>query len=224
MDVYLEIGEKKTFAGAVDWPGWCRSGRDEEAALEALLAYRPRYASVVHGAGPGIEFEAPADPSAFRVVERLEGNATTDFGAPGIPPSADARPVDDAELERFKALLAAYWRAFDAAREAAMGRELRKGPRGGGRDLEAIVEHVLGAEAGYLASLGWKLGKDQAPDQEGELRRSREAVQEGLAAAVRGELPARGPRGGTRWSPRYYVRRAGWHTLDHLWEIEDRVE
>ena len=224
MDVYLEIGQKKTFAGAVHWPGWSRSGRDEESALEALLAYGPRYASVVQGTGPRPEFKAPGDPSAFRVVERLEGNATTDFGAPGIPPRADARPVDDAELERFKALLSAYWRAFDAARNAAIGHELRKGPRGGGRELEGIVEHLLGADAGYLSSLGWKLDKDKAPDQDGELRRVRAAVLEALPAAAHGELPARGPRGGERWPLRYYVRRAGWHTLDHLWEIEDRVE
>ncbi len=223
MDVYLEVGQKKTFAAALEWPGWSRSGRDEEAALEALLAYGERYGAVVQGVTLGPEFNPPASPSAFRVVERLEGNATTDFGAPGIPPAADARPVDDAELERFKALLAAYWRALDAARSAAIGRELRKGPRGGGRELEGIVEHLLGADAGYLVQLGWKLGKDRAPDQDGELRRVRAAILEALPAAAHGELPARGPRGGERWTPRYVVRRAGWHVLDHLWEIEDRV-
>jgi hypothetical protein len=24
------------------------------------------------------------------------------------------------------------------------------------------------------------------------------------------------------WTPRYVVRRVAWHTVDHLWEIEDR--
>ena len=28
----------------VDWPGWSRSGKDDEQAVEALLAYAPRYA------------------------------------------------------------------------------------------------------------------------------------------------------------------------------------
>jgi hypothetical protein len=37
-----------------------------------------------------------------------------------------------------------------------MGKELRKGPRGGGRDPEKIMEHVLGAEASYFRQLGWK--------------------------------------------------------------------
>jgi hypothetical protein len=222
MDVYFEIGQKKTIACALDWPGWCRTGRGEEAALETLLVYAARYASVLHGAG--LDFASPSGPSAFRVVERLEGNATTDFGVPGLVPRADQQPVDDADLARFAALLQAYWRAFDAARSAAAGHALRKGPRGGGRELEAIVEHVVGAEAGYLAQLGWKTGKDGAQDPEARLSRTRAAVLEALPAAMRGELPARGPRGGLRWPPRYFVRRAGWHVLDHLWEIEDRIE
>jgi len=221
MDVYLETTEKRSFACAVDWPGWCRSGRDEEAALEALLAYGPRYASVLDGTG--IPFEAPRDVSAFHVVERLKGNATTEFGAPAMIPSSDMEPVDDAELARMEALLKAYWRAFDAARSAAGGKELRKGPRGGGRDLQKIVSHVMDAEAGYLRSLGRKMDKDRAPDLEGELRRTREAVLEALPVAARGDVPDRGPRGGARWPLRYFVRRTGWHVLDHTWEIEDRM-
>jgi hypothetical protein len=27
----------------------------------------------------------------------------------------------------------------------------------------------------------------------------------------------------SRWPPRYVVRRAAWHVLDHAWEIEDRI-
>jgi hypothetical protein len=43
-------------------------------------------------------------------------------------------------------------------------------------------------------------------------------------AAAAGEVPAQGPRGGTRWPPRYFARRAAWHILDHVWEIEDRIQ
>ncbi len=221
IDVYLEIGKKRTFAGANDWPGWCRSGRDEGSALQALVEYGPRYARVLRAARLG--FRAPADASAFAVIERLEGNATTDFGAPAIAPSSDARPVDDAELRRFQALLKACWQAFDAAARAAIGKELRKGPRGGGRDLEGIVQHVLGGDAGYLARLAWKLEKGEANDPGEELGRTRQAILKALASAARGEVPARGPRGGVRWAPRYFVRRVAWHVLDHTWEIEDRV-
>lgn len=221
IDVYLEIGAKRAFAGAIDWPGWCRIGRDEESALQALVDSGPRYADVLHAAK--MAFQAPADTSALVVVERLEGNTTTDFGAPDIAPVSDARPVDDAELQRLQKLLKAYWKAFDAATHAASGKQLRKGPRGGGRELEAIVQHVLGAEQGYLARLAWKRPKGQAANLDEELEATRKAVLEGLAAAARGETPKRGPRGGVIWSPRYFVRRLGWHALDHLWEIEDRV-
>ena len=34
VEVYVEATGKRAFAGAVDWPGWCRSGRDEETALD----------------------------------------------------------------------------------------------------------------------------------------------------------------------------------------------
>ena len=37
LNVYLEIGSRRTFAAALDWPGWCRMGRDEAAALQADL-------------------------------------------------------------------------------------------------------------------------------------------------------------------------------------------
>jgi hypothetical protein len=221
IDVYLEIGDKRTFAGAIDWPGWCRIGRDEESALQALVDSGPRYADVLHAAK--IAFQTPADISALVVVERLEGNTTTNFGAPDIAPSSDAQPIDDAELKRLQKLLKAYWKAFDATCAAAFGKELRKGPRGGGRDLEAIIQHVMGAEGGYLGALAWKRPKDEAADLSEALERTRQAVLEALAAAARGETPKRGPRGGKVWAPRYFVRRLGWHVLDHLWEIEDRV-
>jgi hypothetical protein len=158
------------------------------------------------------------------VVERLEGTPTTDFGAPDIAPSADSLPLDAADLRRFSALLKACWQEFDAAVSAAAGRELRKGPRGGGRELEKIVEHVLGSDAAYLRSLGWKprTSKDASPSE--ALAETRQSILEGLEAAAGGQLPERGPRGGALWSPRYFVRRSAWHVLDHAWEIEDRVQ
>ena len=220
--VSLESGSKRTFACAIEWPGWCRSGRDETGALEALLASAPRYAAVL--ARTRLGFDAPADPALLRVTERLPGNATTDFGAPAVPPRADGRPLSDAELDRLRALLGAGWRAFDRAVEAARGHRLRAGPRGGGRSVDAIVRHVRDAEAGYLSGLGWRFRPPPSDDERAKLERTRQAVLEGLAASARGEIPAKGPRGGVRWKPRFFVRRLAWHTLDHLWEIEDRME
>lgn len=165
----------------------------------------------------------PADTTLFVISERYEGTKTTDFGAPDIAPSGDRRPVDQAELERFQTILQAAWQAFDEVVQRVTGKELRKGPRGGGRDLAGIVQHVLDADVSYLRRLAWKVGKGDGESQSETLTRTRQAVLDALAAAVRGEIPERGPRGGVIWRSRYFVRRVAWHLLDHLWEIEDRV-
>jgi hypothetical protein len=219
--VYVETGSKRTFAGAIDWPGWCRSGRDERSALTALAEAAPRYARALRGTRLG--FRAPTGPSGFRLAERLAGTATTDFGAPDAAPRADAKPMREPDARRARTLLEACWRAFDVAAEAAEGRKLRTGPRGGGRALDAIVRHVLGADAGYLRALAWSAGPVDEDRAGEELARVRAATLEALAAAARGDLPERGPRGGKRWAPRYFVRRSAWHVLDHAWEIEDRA-
>jgi hypothetical protein len=221
IDVYLEVGEKKTFAAAVDWSGWCRSGRDEESALQALFEFGPRYARVLRASKLG--FKAPNEVSKFVVVERLKGNATTDFGAPGIAPSSDANPVNADELHDLQKILKACWRTLDAALEAADGKSLRSGPRGGGRQLEGVIQHVLESSEGYLNQVGWKLQKSDGKDRNDQIKQTREATLSALTASARGEIPAKGPRGGVRWSPRYFVRREAWHILDHVWEIEDRV-
>ena len=222
IDVYLEIGEKRTFAGALDWPGWCRSGRDEESALQALFDYGPRYARVVRASKLG--FQAPADLSTLAVVERLKGNATTDFGAPGIAPAADSRPVNSEELHAFEKLLNACWRTFDRSVETASGRSLTTGPRGGGRQLEGIIEHILGSDAGYVNQVGWKFRQAEKDELDQQLERTRQAIFKALRASAQGEIPTKGPRGGVRWSARYFVRRIAWHSLDHAWEIEDRLD
>lgn len=221
INVYVEIGAKRTFAGALDWPGWCRQGRSEAEALQALCDYGPRYAGVLRAAQ--IEFQPPADTITFAVVERLTGNATTDFGAPDSTPTSDHDPFTDADLQRSQKLLQAYWQAFDNAVQAASGKTLRTGPRGGGRDLERIVSHVLGADVSYLTRLAWKHKPGNAEDLSEELGHTRQAILRALAAAVRGEIPTQGPRGGAIWPPRFFVRRVAWHVLDHLWEIEDRA-
>lgn len=212
MDVYLEVGKARTLAAAVDWPGWCRGGRDEASALQALLMYAPRYARVL--ADTPCKFQPPGSISELVVVERLTGNATTDFGAPALALPGDSARVEAVELERWQVILSACWQTLDAAVQAAEGKPLRTGPRGGGRDLAKIMQHVLEVDAVYLTALGGTL-KDAGP--------IRSAILHALGCAVRGELPARGPRGGARWSPRYFVRRLAWHELDHAWEIEDRI-
>lgn len=221
FDIYLEIGEKKTFAVAVDWPGWCRFGRDEESAVNNLLESADRYSGIVGAIDA--HFKAPSSPTDFKVLARLEGNSTTDFGAPArlLPDEWDR--MDEADLPRSVRLMQACWLAFDRTVEEAQGKELRKGPRGGGRDLAKIVEHVVEAEQAYLKKLGWKFKKQKDESGDAEVTRLREEIMHGLEASLAGQLPRKGPRGGGRWPPSFFIRRLTWHVVDHAWEIQDRT-
>jgi hypothetical protein len=218
ITVYLEVGSKRVFAGAIEWPGWCRSGRDEESALETFAAYRSRYGAAIGHARQSFDARA----SSYRVVERLKGNATTDFGAPSAAPKADERRLRDPDLKRQRRLLEACWRALDEAAEAHVTTALRKGPRGGGRELDAIVSHVLEADRAYLTRLGAPY-RNAGGDVAHEMNGLRAWILDALDGRAHGEPPPKPPRSGIVWSPRYFVRRSAWHALDHAWEIEDRA-
>ncbi|MEO8245586.1 MAG: DinB family protein [Chloroflexota bacterium] len=220
--VQIERGAKRVFATAIAWPGWSRSGKTEEAALDALLASAVRYAAVATRAGA--RFDSPAAVRDLDVRETASGAGGTDFGVPSVAPAADAEPVAGADLERLDALLTAAWATFDAAAAAHRGADLRKGPRGGGRPLTKIIGHVLEAEEAYLHQLGSKrpkLAKDASVAT--RLTAVREASRIALVARA-GDEPLPDPNKVRKpWSPRYFVRRSAWHALDHAWEIEDRA-
>jgi hypothetical protein len=143
----------------------------------------------------------PDDATAFVVVERQKGDTSTDFGVPHRPAKDEETKMTPPEIERMAALMAAAWKYFDKV-AAKAPKELRKGPRGGGRDTDKIVEHVLGAELEYGKAIGLRL---KEPD--------RKALLESF----------RNPNRTERWPVRYAVRRTAWHALDHAWEIEDRI-
>lgn len=218
MKVYLEVGKRRAFACAIDWPGWCRAGKTADDALQALLDYAPRYAAVI-----GVAVSALGNPKTsdgLEITERLDGNATTDFGAPGVIPAADRRPASAGEVDELIARLEACWQAFDLAAHSVRGKTLGpSGPRGGGRELAKMVEHVTGADLGYTSAVGGKVpGGGSAT-----WAQAQDVMKGAIRARARGELPDRGPRGGERWPARYAIRRSAWHALDHAWEIEDRA-
>ncbi|MHB8571760.1 MAG: hypothetical protein ACYDAY_02225 [Candidatus Dormibacteria bacterium] len=211
VGVILEVGKKRVFASATDWPGWCRSGRDRDSAIAALIEYAPRYRECV-----STRMFALKGPFEASIEEELEGDASTEFGAPGAIPEADRRPATAAELDRLMDLLDACMTAFDRAAAAGEKVTLRLGPRGGGRDARKMREHVSEAHLMYLARLG------SAGRQLQSAAAVQRAFREAAHARERGEIPELGPRGAPRWPARYAIRRAAWHALDHTWEIEDR--
>jgi hypothetical protein len=165
----------------------------------------PRYAPVAREAG--LE---PPDADDLVVVERVAGSASTEFGVPGAVPERDRERLTAAQLRRLVALVRAAWATFDNVASGAPA-ELRKGPRGGGRDRDKIVDHVHAAEVAYANSLRVKL-RQPAPGDRSAIAEFREAI----VAAL--EHPA----GDARWPVRYAARRIAWHALDHAWEIQDR--
>src|SRR5438105_14988169 len=140
IDVYVEVAKRRTFAAAIDWPGWCRSGKTQEDAVEALAEYAGRYRRAVGRTAGGLK--VPRSGPSFDVVERVKGNATTEFGAPGVVPAIDEGEIPAERVRRLLSLLKAAWRTFDATATGARGRPLQKGAKGGGRSLGSIVDHV----------------------------------------------------------------------------------
>jgi hypothetical protein len=213
--VAIERGAKRVFATAVDWPGWSRSAKTEGAALEALVAYAPRYAVVAEEAGEAF----PPGPTTadLEIVERIGGDGGTDFGVPGRVTEHDRRPVSAADGDRLRRLVAAAWTVFDRV-AASAPTELRKGPRGGGRDRDKVVDHVIGADHAYCGVMGIRL-PGPSRDDPGSVATMRASMLDLLGRPSDGS-----PLGGRKWPSRYAAARIAWHSLDHAWEIEDRSD
>ena len=212
--VMLEQGKKKrVVACAFEWPGWDRSAKIGEDVLAVLAAYRPRYAKVAELAGFGPEFSAAGE---LQVVERLEGTGMTDYyGVSARAAAPENEPMTEAECERKIALLRASWSTFDDV-AARVSPELRKGPRGGGRERDQIIRHANGAEIHELATkVGVKVPLETRDDVEA-LNAYRDAFVEGIREHHARDESARS------WALQFLIRRCTWHMLDHAWEMEDR--
>lgn len=216
--VALEVSPRKAFATAVDWPGWSRSGKTPELALEALAAYGTRYAAVAAEAAERLPIGPDADPAAgFEVVEDAPGDGGTAFGVPSRVTDADRRRTTTADAKRLRGLVAAAWSTFDRVAASAPA-ELRKGPRGGGRDRDKMIEHVLGADAAYAHEMGLRM-PEPAPGDRMAIDAMRVAVLDVIGTPSDGT-----PIAARRWTVRYAAHRIAWHALDHAWEMEDRSE
>jgi hypothetical protein len=214
MRVILEIGPKGKMVVAVapDWPGLERGASTEAAAIERLRSYLPRYAHVAKLAGIEWSF---ADSSPVDVVEHYPGTGSTDFWGISFAFSGiDRQAMSSAELARQLTLMQASWAFFDEVR-TRVSAELQRGPRGGGRDRDLIVRHVVGNEQYWSEKLGVSGPHDPAPPEE-ELRARRAAYCTAIQA-----FHAQGKMART-WPLRYLIRHTAYHALDHAWEMEDK--
>jgi hypothetical protein len=205
---------KKAVAFAMDWPGWSRGAKTPELALETLDAYRSRYRPIAERAGMGSDFDA-AGP--LELIEDRVGTGSTDFWGISFSPSSSERdPMDDAEMDRKIRLLRACWGFFDdvAGRVSA---EMRKGPRGGGRDREKIVRHTIRTESEDFAKrLGLRIPEEAALTPKG-LVAHRESFVSAMYAYNEGEVKRM-----RSWTLPFLIRHSAFHVMDHAWEMEDK--
>jgi hypothetical protein len=195
--VHLEQGNKVVFAVSLDWPGWCRAGRNADDALAHLRDYAPRYSSIV---------TTDLATDDFVVLGSVAGNSTTDFGASrALGPWDDLRASPENHLAHV-AVLRKCWRHFDAVVARAPA-ELVKGPRGGGRDRDQMVDHVREAERVYASRTGLRIApRTPWPSQ-------RTLLAEHLLSDYED----------AKWPPEFAMRVMAWHVVDHAWEIEDKT-
>ena len=206
---------KKSAAFSLDWAGWERGAKSPELALETLESYRERYRSVASLAGMARDFDA-AGP--LEIVEDRIGPGSTDFwGISFAPSSTEQGPMTDAELDRAITLLRACWTFFDGV-AARVSPEMRKGPRGGGRDRDRIIRHVIRNESeDFARRVGLRIPEEGAltPDA---LRQFREDY----VAAMRAYNAGQVERPMRSWTLPYLIRHSAYHNLDHAWEMEDK--
>jgi hypothetical protein len=215
LRVVLEIGPKgrRVVAGAIDWPGLDRWGRDEDEAVARLAGYVPRYAAVAERAGMASQL---GRQDSVEIVERYAGNTSTDYwGIAHVTSETEREILPAGGLERRLALLTACWMTFDAVAAVASA-DLRTGPRGGGWTRDELIRHVL-------------LNEPQQFTRKVEVRTPREVMLTagGLAAHRAATLDAiraynEEGRSARTWSIQFLIRRIAHHVMDHTWEMQDR--
>ena len=215
LRVTLEIGPKgkKVVAVAPDWPGLERGVKTGDAAIEKLQSYIPRYARIAKLAGMDKAF---AEIKTLEMVEEYPGTGSTDFwGISYAFSSIDQQPVSTEELERELTLMQACWAFFDDIR-SRVSAEMRKGPRGGGRDRDQIVRHTLWVEMDWASGLGLPMPDSDTLADDAVVKAHREAY----CAAIRA-FHAEGKMA-KKWPLRFLIRHTAYHTMDHAWEMEDK--
>ena len=149
------------------------------------------------------------------VVEHYPGTGSTDFwGISFAFSSIDQQAMSGAALERELTLMRACWIFFDDVR-SRVSAEMQRGPRGGGRDRDRIVRHVVGTEAEWAKKLGVITPHD-AMLTDKRLNAHRDAYCNAIWGLHTQSKMAR------TWPLRYLIRHTAFHTLDHAWEMEDK--
>jgi hypothetical protein len=206
---------KRSVALALDWPGWSRGAKTVEVALDTFESYRARYRPIAVLAGLANEFDAAGQ---VEIVEDKVGTGSTDFWGISFAPAAiETEPMNDATLERGISLVRACWAFLDSV-AARVSAELRKGPRGGGRERDEIIRHQFRVESLDFAKQVGVVMADGPILSGGAL----EAYRDEYVAAMRAYNAGTIEKRMRNWNLPFLIRHTAFHTLDHAWEMEDK--
>jgi hypothetical protein len=218
IPIVLERGpkSKRFVAYSVDWPGWSRGAKTADAAVETLETYRGRYRDVARRAGLLADFDAGGP---LEIAEERIGTPSVDFWAISFSASSTEHDVlPEALLERRLGLLRAAWALFDDV-ATRVSPELRKGVRGGGRERDEIVRHVMRVESlDFARQVGLRYEEETAPIA----TEARPPHREAYVAAIRDYNAGRVAKRMRSWTLPFLIRHSAFHTLDHAWEMQDR--
>jgi hypothetical protein len=178
---------------------------------------------------------APFQPSGREGIEVLEEVAPTWVGdyERNAAFAADRRPVSNDELERTLRWLdharTDLWSAIDRlrAREAAVGSLPTTGGDREERESDEMLRHLAGAEV-WLAGRLARSARYDGPPRDGDIVIYLEATRMWAKAQIR-ELHGRDPAlagtdgKGETWTLAKVLRRLVYHSLDHLGELDRRL-
>ncbi len=215
-------------AFALDVPGACGKGSSLEAALDDLrgdLAWTDRWLAL-HGA-------EPAGTRRLNVAQTVEATGDPLHGDTEGFFDRDAVGFTDADLRRTRRFLA--WSRTDLLSRLAplgdAGLDMRTAP--GTRTIREIVDHVAIAEWWYTTrnlenpsrARDWR---EYGRDPFERLRRVRRMLEDEYLARLQaipaGERSRQYVHNGEVWTARKALRRAVWHELYHLKQIEQILE
>ena len=229
MTVYpllLESGpqRKRTFITMATLPGCVSNGPTTDEAVAAAPEAIRDYLRLLARHGEKVD---PDEKIEVRVDRHVTDNKWVGFG---IEVESDLAPLSRKELEQQLNWAAWMREEMLALLDAVPDEEFARKPAKG-RPIRQIVEHVFGAEYGYVRRFGKIEGVKGPGNVEAMSRtelmdwmayvRGREI--ERLHALTDAELEAVGQAGSQVKTARSYMRKLLAHQWEHLVELRDRL-
>jgi len=221
LRVWLEpnYDHGRTGAWLLDWPGAFTSGATRDTAVARTTSAAHRFVDWLAEHGD----DAPAVPlTKPEVVDEVAVHALEDGYEVNATFTADDRPVTPDEVET--TLRRLQFARADLLSVVDRLRGFESTPAQGDRDVDGVLRHLAGAETWFVSRLDpparYEGSRDETTDY---LRASREFLANGLRRLVAADVQPRTDGKGEGWTLAKVLRRALYHSLDHLDELDRRL-